>query len=116
MSLHALITREVSGDEFSGFFIADTELLGESIGRLPVHNSKIDRLRAVPLSRCDQAERNTKDFGRGTAMNILSCHESLGQPGVTGEMRDDPEFDLGIIGRNEPPARFGNEGPADLTA
>ena len=73
------------------------------------------------LARRRNSRRLRKKIGAehqvgGALMDILAFGERLQQIFILGKMGHDPQFDLGIIGRQQQPVRAGDKGPAQVEA
>ncbi len=53
--------------------------------------------------------------GRGP-VDVLALPERLDQTRVAGEVREQPQLDLAVVGRQEAPALLRDEGTSDLAA
>src|SRR5262245_2690195 len=92
--LYALVSLEVAIDEIRSFLRSDAELLREAIRGLAVNDPEIDCFRAFPLLRCDGFDRKTKNFSRGSSMNVFSSGKCRRESFVPGKMRDDTQLNL----------------------
>ena len=91
------------------------ERLGEPKCRLAVEDAKVHRLGDAPHRRCDVGRRHAADGRRGPRVDILAGGESGPHRRIAGEMREDPELDLRVVGGYESPARLARqERRADL--
>ena len=72
------------------------------------------RLEAKRISWRDQVGRHAEDARRGGAVDVLVFFEGLDERRVPGEVRQDPQLDLGVVRDDEPEARRRDEGLPDL--
>jgi len=63
-----------------------------------VDDAKIQTLGKVALFLADLVQRHIENFGRGHAMQICSGVESLDEALVSGELSQNAQLDLGIVG------------------
>ena len=98
---------------FSASSPCDSELLCETERRLPVDDAEIDGLGASPLLGRDFFCRKAQDFGGRTAVDIGTLEKRFDQSLVAGQVCQDPQFHLGIVGREHRGAFSRDKGSSD---
>ena len=71
------------------------------------------------IDRCAGRERrrvHAEHLGRGRAVDVLAARERLAQLRLARDVREDPQLDLRVVGREQPVALLGDERRADLAA
>ena len=63
---------------------------------------KLTALARVALRRSDLIDRQSENCGCGSPMNVFSAEKCFGQTRIAGQVRQDPQFHLRIVGRHEP--------------
>ena len=63
-------------------------------------------------SACGRAEH----LGRRRGVDVLAARERLAELRLAGDVREDAQLDLRVVGGDELPARLGDERGADLAA
>src|SRR5439155_1537216 len=81
-----------------GFVQGDAELAGEGEGSLPVNRGEVDGLGARPDLGGDLLLGHAEDERRGLSVNIPAPLERLHERRVAGEMGEQPQLDLGVVG------------------
>src|SRR5438093_11060529 len=84
VTLYALVPLEVPRDELRRLLRADSELLRQSEGRLPVNDPKVHGLGALPLGGCDGFNRQPQHGCRGSGMDAFPGRERFRQTLITG--------------------------------
>ena len=90
------------------------ELLGQAVRAEAVDDAEVDRLRARALARADLLRRELQDLGRGRGVHVLAALEDLLQHVLAGDVGEDPQLDLRVVGRDQRGALLGDEAAADL--
>ena len=110
------VTLEIFGDVFLGLLLADAELVGEAEGRDAVDDAEVDRLGAPPHQRVHALHRHAEHVGGGDGVDVVAAREGLLQGRNVGDMRQQAQLDLRIVGAEQLVAGLGDEGLADLAA
>src|SRR5579883_838269 len=113
---YAVISLEIGGNEFRGFFLIDLQILRQAKRRQAVDNSEVDHFRRTAMLGGLRHRADAEDLLRGARVNVLSRAESLDEHGIFRKMRKDSKLDLRIIGREQSPAGFGHKGGTNLPA
>ena len=79
--------------------------MGQAEGRDSVHDAEIGRFRDAALLPGHLGNGNAENLGGRGGMDIDTVPEGLQQMRVTAEVRHDPQFDLGIVGREDQSVR-----------
>ena len=88
--------------------------LGQAEGPLAVDDPEIDGLGLAAHLRGHHLREETEDLGGGPGVDVLVLGKGVAEDRVAGEVGQDPEFDLGIVGGEDEAPLPGDEGPADL--
>ena len=99
-----------------GLLAFDAELIGETERGDAVDDAEVDRFRAPPHFRWHALDRHAEHLRGGHGMNILAGAEGPLQRRDVGDLRQQPEFDLRIVGGHEFASLGGDEGAADFAA
>ena len=94
----------------------DLEVLGEAERRDPVDDPEVDHLRDRALRRGQLGRLDAEHLGRGRRVDVLAALERLAQLRLAGDVREDPQLDLRVVGREQLVPRLGDERGADLAA
>src|SRR4029077_2762367 len=86
-----------------------SEILRESERRKTVNDSKIHDLGLAPMIGGDHQRRYAKDLRSGQRMNVVTAPVSFHQQRITRKMRQQPKFDLRVIGSQQNVSGLGNE-------
>src|SRR5579864_5846039 len=113
---NAAVTVEIGGDEFRGFFLVNLQILRQAEGGESIDDAKVDDFGgAAMLGRLGKG-RDVENFLRRARVNVLGAAKSFDENRVLGKMREDAQLDLGVIGREENVAGFGDEGGANFAS
>jgi hypothetical protein len=107
---------EIGVDEGLGLLAGDVELVGQAEGGNPVDHAEIDRLGLAADHRVHAFQRHVEDFRGGHGVDVDPVAEGLFETVHTGDMGQQAQFHLGIVGRDQAIARLGDEDFADLAA
>ena len=105
---------EVALDVGAGLRALDAELIGETEGRDAVDDAEIDRLGAAAHVARHRCHRHREHFRRRHRVDVVAAREGLLQLRDVGDVRQQPQLDLRIVGRHQHVARRRDEGRADL--
>ena len=92
---------EVALDELVGLGVGDVEPVGHPVSREAVDDSVVDHLRLGAHSGVDLVGGDAEDPARGRRVDILAAAEDLLQHILPGDVREQPQLDLGVVGRDE---------------
>ena len=96
--------------------LLDAELLGQAKRREAVDDAEVDDLGdAAVLGRLRHGS-DAEDFLRGARVDVLAGAKGFDEDRILGEMREDAQLDLRVIGGEQRPARIGDEGGANFAA
>ena len=115
-SLHARVAAEVGVDVALRLVALDAELLRQAERRDAVDDPEVDRLGAVALvarQRRPGLPSTSAAVARCTSSPRWNAPASACSP---REVREDAQLDLRVVGGQQPRARLGDEGAADLAA
>ena len=110
----AAIALEICRDKFGSFLCVDAELLREAEGREAVNHAEIDDFGDAAVLGCLRKRRDAKHFLRRAGMNVFAATKSFDEHGILGEMRENAQFDLRIIGGKQQIPGSGGESGADF--
>jgi hypothetical protein len=65
---------------------------------LPVDDAEVDRLGAAPVAGRDRIDRHAEDARSSRRVEVLAARERLDEPLVAGEVREDAQLDLRVVG------------------
>ena len=99
-----LIFLKIAVDVSLGELLRDPKLPGEAERAHPVEDAEIDHLRLPPHVGIHHLGEDAEDVGRGPAVDVFAVGKCPSQRLVAGEVREDPELDLRIIGGEDLPA------------
>src|SRR5205085_9406094 len=103
-------------DERARLRMGDLQLPGEGVRTLPVDGGEVDRFRARTHLRRDAVHRHVKDQCRCLSVDIAASLKCLNERGIAGQVREDPELDLRVVGADEEPAASRNEAASNVAA
>ena len=108
----------VGGDQFlRGFDVQAFDAASQSLRGNAVDDAEVDRLGVATLIARDLVERDVEDFGGDGAVNIFVLLERFHQRRLFGEMGEDAQLDLRIVGGHQHVIGFaGDEGETDPPA
>ena len=99
-----------------GFLLVDAELLREAERRQAVDDAEVDGLGGAAMLGVLRHGPDAENFLGGARVNVLAGAKCFDQHGVLGEMREDAQLDLRIVGGEQRPAGIGDERGANLAA
>ena len=94
----------------------DLEVLREPERRDAVDDPEVDHLGHVALVFRQRGRILREHLGSGRGVDVLAALERLPQLRLAGDVREDPQLDLRVVGRDELAAGLGDEGGTDLPA
>src|SRR5262249_27483481 len=94
--LDALVAMEIPIDEIRRLFRREAELLRQSVWCLSVDDTEVHGLRAFALFRFDSFDRQSQNFRRRSAMNVLACRKRRNHAFVARQVSDDSQFNLRV--------------------
>ena len=97
-------------------FSVDVESLRQAVRLHAVQQPEVDHLGLPPLVRGHRVEVDLVDPGRGGGVHIDIPVKGVNQTGVGGQMGQDSQLDLRVVGNQEQVALIGGEGAADRSA
>ncbi len=95
--LHFRIAVQITVDIFFCSCAADAKIPGQAIIADPVYNAKINCLGTASLLSGNLLHGNAKNLSGSPAMNVLIPDKSIHKGRISGNVRKDPQLDLGII-------------------
>src|SRR5262249_14906512 len=113
---HSVVLFKISVNEFFGFALFNSQLLRQPEGREAVDNAEVHRLGAAAVFGVQQHGRHAKDLRGGERVNVVAAAEGFHQQRIVRKMRQQAQFNLGIIGGEQYAAGFCDESSADLPA
>ena len=112
--LHVREAREVGVDVLLRLLARDLEVLREAERRDAVDDPEVDHLGDVALV-LRQRRRVLAEHLRGRRrVDVLVPRERLAQPRLAGDVREDAQLDLAVVGRDQAVSLLGDERGADL--
>ena len=112
--LHVREPREVGVDVGLRLLARDLEVLREPERRDAVDDPEVDHLRDRALAGRQRRRIDAEHLGRGRAVDVLAARERLAQLRLAGDVREDAQLDLRVVGREQLRALLGDERRADL--
>ena len=113
---HALVAFEIGVDVCLGFLGVNPQSLREPEGRESVHDAEVHHLGAAAMLGLHHQRRNAEDLRGGEGVDVVAAAEGVDQQRVVGEMRQQAELDLRIVGGEQHAAGLGDEGGANFAA
>ncbi len=110
------IALEIGLDVLAGLLLRDAELGRQAEGGDAVDDAEIDRLGLAPDHRVHALDRDAEHLGGGNGVDVVAVAEGALQRLDVGDMRQQAQLDLRIVGRQQGAAFLGDEGLADLAA
>ena len=107
---------EIFLDVGAGLLARDAELVGEPERRDAVDDAEVDRLGAAAHLARHALHRHAEHLRRGHGVDVEAVAEGLLQRLDVGDLGEQPQLDLRIVGGDELVARRRDEGAADLAA
>ena len=101
---HALTRDAIYGDA----------LPRERVRTLSVDRGEVDGLRARAHILRNLVERHVEDQRRGLAVNVTAGSERLHECFIVRQVREQPQLDLRVVGRDEPPPGARDEAAPDV--
>ena len=108
--------RQVRVDVGLRLLARDVEVLGEPERRDPVDDPEVDHLGHVALVLRELGALLAQHLGGRRRVDVLAARERLAELRLAGDVREDAQLDLRVVGREQPEARLGDERAADLPA
>src|SRR5512133_4007882 len=109
----AAVALFIGGDEILGGLAGGTQLFCQAEGALAVDDAEVDGLGLAAHLRGDHFGKQAENFGGGTGMDVFIMGEGVAENRITGQVRQDAQHDLGIVGRQDDVPRRRDEGVAD---
>ena len=100
-------TREIRVDVLLGLVARDLEVLRKTERRDPVDDPEVDHLRDRPFSRRQLRRVLAEHLGGGCTVDVLAARKRLFQLRLARHVREDPQLDLRVVGRQELRALLG---------
>ena len=94
----------------------DLEVLREAERGDAVDDPEVDHLRDVALVLRQRRLVLAEHLRRGRGVDVVAARERLPQLRLAGDVREDAQLDLRVVGRDEPVPLLGDERGADLAA
>ena len=113
---HAREAGEVGLDELLRGLLRHADVLGERERRLAVEQRVVDDLGPPPQLVPVEAAVGAEHLERGLVVDVVAAGEGRGQRLVARQVRQHPQLDLRVVGRDQHVAGLGDEGAADLAA
>ena len=95
---------------------AHANVLGKAVSALAVHDAKVDGLGAGTQAGRDILRPDVVDLGCGAAVDVGTGEERLLHVCVAGDMGQDAQFDLAVIGIHQHAAGLCHKVGAELAA
>ena len=105
---------EIFADIGAGLTAWDAELVGKPEGGNTIDDAEIDRLGAAADFRGHAFHRHTEHFRRGQRVNVDVVGKGLFQLWDVGDMREETQLDLRIVGGEQLRPRHGHKSRADF--
>ena len=96
-----------------GLFSVDVEPLRQAVRLHAVQQSEVDHLRLSPLVGSHRVEVDLVDPGRSGSVHVDIPVEGVNQPGVGGQMGQNSQLDLRVVGNQEQVSLIRGEGTTD---
>ena len=97
-------------------FCSMPRLLRQAERREAVDDAEVDDLGGAAMLGGLRHRADAENFLRGARVDVLAGAKGFDQHGVFGKMREDAQLDLRVVGGEQRPAGFGDEGGANLAA
>src|SRR5262249_20782787 len=110
---HSGMAREELLEILLRFLGRDRETAREPERGDAVDHGEVRGLGDVALRRGHMRRIDAEDLGSRAAVDVLAAPEGLHQALLTRHVSEDPELDLRVVRREEPPARLGDERRTD---
>ena len=104
-------TLEVALDESRGVRGGQACSLGKAVVAHAIQHAVVDHLGDASMIGRDALEGNAQHLGRGDGVRVLALLECLQQRRVVGHMRQHPQLDLTVVGRQQHRAFARDERP-----
>ena len=105
---------QVALDELVRFLLGDVQPVGHPPGREPVNDSVVDHLRLRTHSRVDLIRCHPKHTTGRSGVDIFAFSEDFLEHVLAGDVGQQPQLDLRVVGRDQQVPRLGDEAGADL--
>ena len=103
--LHVREAREVRVDVLLRLVARDLEVLGQAERRDAVDDPEVDHLGDVALVLRERRRILAEHLGRGRRVDVLAARERLAQLRLAGDVREDAQLDLRVVGATRAGAR-----------
>ena len=110
---HPRVALLVARQKLLGLRLADAGFPGEALGSHPVDHTEVDRFAEAPF--IGRHLRFVEQQAGSEGMHVVAVLVGLLKHLFAGQMGQDPQFDLGVIGAQQLPALLGQKGLADPT-
>ena len=107
--LHARKALEVFVDERLCLGHGHAGVAGQRERAHAIGDAEVDALGVAALHRRDAVERHVVHHGRSRGVNVLVARKGFLERGIVGQVRQDAQLNLRIVGADQPPARAGDE-------
>ncbi len=104
---------QVGRDEFLALGPGNVEPVGQPEPGKAIDDPEVDHLRAGALGVVDLVRLDVEDLGGRCAMDVKALAEEALQHLVLSHLRQDPELDLAVVGRNHQVSLAGHEATPD---
>ena len=104
----------VALDELVRLLLRDVEPVGHPVGRQAVDDPVVDHLRLGAHPGIDLLGLDPEHPARGGGVDVLAAAEDLLEHVLAGDVGEQPQLDLRVVGRHEQVAGLGDEAGADL--
>ncbi len=101
VAAHTREALEVLRDEPFRLVHRNAEPTRQPEGPLAVERGEVHRLGLVAHSSGDLVQGHVEDHGGGFPVDVVALAERAHEDLVAGEVRQYPEFDLGVVGRDQ---------------
>jgi len=105
---------EVALDEVVGLALRDVEAVSHPVGGEPVDNPVVDHLRLGTHPGVNLVRGHVEDAHRRGGVHVLPAFKDLLEHVLTGDLRQQPQLHLRVIGADQQVARLRDEAGADL--
>ncbi len=100
---------EIGVEDLDGFCYGNVEALGKPVRRHAVGEPIGHHLRLGPLLYMDLIGVDAEHLGGGGGVDVVARFKRRDQAGILGEVGDTAQFDLVVVGHQEPMAFRGDE-------
>ena len=114
VTFNAGIGREVLIHIIVRLFAGNSEVFRECEAGDSVDDAEVDRFCAAAHLRSDRIRLNTEDLRRRDGVDVESAPEGVAHDFIAGDVGEEAQFNLGVIGVDQHIPRFRNEHAADF--